>query len=793
MLLEDDFRSEWKAIEDAVLLRDEVCCISLDDWHRSKVSTALPDVPPVPARHRSADRVRCHDSIHVLTGDAHVLSMDSFQVPDQHLSAWLRGYDLDCSSVEEPPSDVLIPALSARDSLCSDSTCSTSTSPFDFVVLNVPDETTLDDEVDTPPQACHDCHLVDAPSWHSSQQTPHDLRHQWIPNPDTLPAWWADLRRLHDLAAVTENLDEGPVLYLLTWFIHGQLHPQCREPRVLRLDHFWHHWLADVRELWHDRIDSTIAASIGLVHPEPPIATGRFHQGHLILHQNTEDAPVNVFTAVFHAPQHDFIQQIASVAPPRITCADAIELLRVGLQCEQPGRRCDLQLPNLWLPIDAPATPIRTYSTANLHVDHPDYDVPDETTLLAAGAHARAPPAPRAIANMQHVAVQPDDPMQVADPDEDAVASSSSDVETASEDKDWYPVTIFGLHRDVGEGQACWRNHNAYRFNVARIMRLRDEDILQIFHVPWPPANLRAAGRQALIIQRRDELPEGSMHKYVLIDVEFHPHRPSVMVEYVRAAYLVPEVFTRSNLLDFMGLTPFCKINHHRCLVWRNQQLINLQDLGQIRPLHGDFFRIVVPPPPGNMQCVPTRVAARIAQSGIPGQQIQRYYLENEVHDLHEMPSAFDILDEMELLQTSTEVLSNDDGTVWQPPSPWLCHRDSAVDECRIAVPVHEQPQGRPEDPPFVPFATGFAHDLAQRWAQFARPGPGGVELCFIVRTWYNDHERWPICGQSRDVCLFRDSQHWRLGMTSLTTMLALTLSWLTLIPQMMTHRLLAI
>ena len=254
MLLEDDFRSEWKAIEDAVLLRGEVCCISLDDWHRSKVSTALPDVPPVPARHRSADRVRFHDSIHVLTGDAHVLSMDSFHVPVQHLSAWLRECDLDCSSVEEPPSDVMSPALHARDSLGSDSTCSTSTSPFDFVVLNVPVETTLDDEVDISPQACHDCHLVDAPSWHSSQQTPHALRHQWIPNPDTLPAWWADLRRLHDVAAVTENVDEGPVLYLLTWFIHGQLHPQCRDQQRLKalmetvfLNHLWVGYKASFR------------------------------------------------------------------------------------------------------------------------------------------------------------------------------------------------------------------------------------------------------------------------------------------------------------------------------------------------------------------------------------------------------------------------------------------------------------------------------------------------------------------------------------------------------------------
>ena len=762
MLLEDDFRSEWQAIEDAVQLRSEVCCISLDVPHSSLV---IADPSNVHARPHPAERVHFHDYAHVFVGDAHELKMDSFPVPVAQLSAWLQECDLGCSLVEEPLCEVSSPTLYTREPPVRNLTFSTSTSPFEFVVLNVPDETTLDDEVDVPPEDCHASHVVDSPTWHSTQQAPHATPHQWIPNPATLPEWWAELRRLHDVAAVTENLDEGPILYLMTWFLHGDYQPQCREPRILRLDHFWHHWLADVRELWHDRIDATVPASIGLVFPEPPIATGRFHQGHLIVHQRTGDEPVNIFTAVFHGSRDDFIQQLASIAPQRVHCRDVIALLQVGLQCDQPDRRCDLQLPNVRLPIDAPAVPIRSYESVNLHIDHPDYEVHDEVTFLAAGAHARAPPAPRAIVNMPNVAVQPDDPMQAADPDDVAAASSDSDEETASEDKDWYPVTVFGLHRAIGEGQACWRNHNAYRYNVARIMRLRDDDILQIFHVPWPPANLRAAGRQALIIQQRDELPEGSNHKYVLIDVEFHPHRPSVMVEFVRAVYLVPEAFTRSNLLDFMGLTSFCNLNHNRCLVWRNQQLIGLQDLSQIRPLHGDFFRIVVPPPPDNMQCVPTRVAARIAQSGVPGQQIQRYYLENEVRDIHEMPAAFDILDVMDLMQRPTSPRFADADVFWSPPSPLLCHRDSAADERRVDSSTFDRMPAQHEalpGQPFVPFDTGFEHELAQRWAQFARPGPGGVEHCLTIRTWYNDHERWPICGQPRDVCLFNDNHHWR-------------------------------
>ena len=117
MLAEPDFRSEWAAIEDAVQLRCEVCCISADDWHRSAMNVALPHVPARPD-------VRAHvsfcDEAQVFVGDALDLQMSSFCVPLAHISEWISSavshfsdVSDDASVVEPLSSAVLSPSLNA--------------------------------------------------------------------------------------------------------------------------------------------------------------------------------------------------------------------------------------------------------------------------------------------------------------------------------------------------------------------------------------------------------------------------------------------------------------------------------------------------------------------------------------------------------------------------------------------------------------------------------------------------------------------------------------------------------
>lgn len=144
----------------------------LDDWYSSKKHSARPTVP---VRPRHAVHVHFHDVAHVFVG-ALDHNMVSHQVPVGHLSAWLQQCDQASSIAEEPLSLVSSPSMHALDS--HEVTFSKSTSPFDFVVLHVPDEPPLDDEVADPPADCHDCHLVDAPTWHSDHQVPESLDSQ---------------------------------------------------------------------------------------------------------------------------------------------------------------------------------------------------------------------------------------------------------------------------------------------------------------------------------------------------------------------------------------------------------------------------------------------------------------------------------------------------------------------------------------------------------------------------------------------------------------------------------------
>eukprot|EP00435_Cladocopium_sp_Y103_P071791 s39_g38.t1 len=64
-----------------------------------------------------------------------------------------------------------------------------------------------------------------------------------------------------------------------------------------------------------------------------------------------------------------------------------------------------------------------------------------------------------------------------------------------------------------------------------------------------------------------------------------------------------------------------------------------------------------------------------------------------------------------------------------------------------------------------APLIMGFEQDLLLRWPQFAQPGPGGLEMHIQVRTWFNDHDRWPICDISRDAGLFEDINTWRAAL----------------------------
>ena len=165
---------------------------------------------------------------------------------------------------------------------------------------------------------------------------------------------------------------------------------------------------------------------------------------------------------------------------------------------------------------------------------------------------------------------------------------------------------------------------------------------------------------------------------------------------------------------------------------------IPLQDLLQIWPDHGDFFRIVIPPVPDQLQQIPTRPAARCAQLGIPARRIVTYYEHHDIeNDLNAMPTAHPggFVDEIALQQISI--------TPHLRCVPRQHRREDDPMEQR-AIYIQESHGLQHDATDWAPLMTGFGGEVLLQWQSFAQLGPGQMESFVRVRTWYNDHVRWP-------------------------------------------------
>lgn len=704
MLAEDDFTAEWDAIESAAVLRGDVCYETPDDWFSSG---CLATPPPVTARPSSKScRVSFAPYVQIFVGNADDLVMKSFELAVERLTSWTgKPWQLESDATAE------LCAVGALQPLTWPDSSFDSLPGFSAQFHFEPQKRFDSPDKPDAPFAVDDCY-----------------------------SWVKDIVNIFRVDTTIAPSLPGPPLAFSTWFVNGTTHRSCHSPQTIRLGPDPAQWFAAICELWRDQLDLGLGVHVGLVRPAPPLVGDKNCLGHLLVHQATEGEAACLFSTVCHGDLELPLAHVAAVCSADLTM-DSVLHLSPGLVL-QHVHLCDPVVQTSQLQVQASDPPfyVDDYDFVQLYVEV-SQEENDVTSFMATGPQVHdLGPAPPRLVDDARIAEQdeaPPDPEDLS-PEDDGVSSTASD-STGRPPRAWYPVTVFSLGQAVGEGQANWQHHNVYRMNIARIMGLRDADILQLYHVRWPPSNLRSAGRQAIIVQKPGELPIGSNHKYVLIDVEFHPHRPSTVVEIVRAPYLVPDAFTRSNLLDFLGLSPFCRLSRDRCLVWRNGQLVALQDLSQMHFEHGDFLRVVVPPTPELLRCVPTRAAARCAQLGVPLLHIPHYYLQHDMAiDLNDMPIGDALVDEMALSQLSVQVHGG--------PPPVACRVDHDPPDVTRPSTVCEAPRITTRRAT-APVAIDFEIEVLHR--SHARTSSGQPGRLPRLTTWFNDHVRWPICADS--------------------------------------------
>eukprot|EP00438_Fugacium_kawagutii_P015878 Skav206402 [mRNA] locus=scaffold2210:48295:63478:+ [translate_table: standard] len=94
-----------------------------------------------------------------------------------------------------------------------------------------------------------------------------------------------DIFQVWTAFAATEMLEEGPVAYFQSYYVHGSQHPVCMRGRATRLLEDVAEWHAEIVETWADLLSPEHPIWVTLVLPRPPVGHNTGRAGHLVVHQ----------------------------------------------------------------------------------------------------------------------------------------------------------------------------------------------------------------------------------------------------------------------------------------------------------------------------------------------------------------------------------------------------------------------------------------------------------------------------------------------------------------------------
>ena len=588
-----------------------------------------------------------------------------------------------------------------------------------------------------------------------------------INDPTFLPSWWNQLRSMHERLGQVECLEEGKVIYVSSWYLHGHTRQRSPVSRTLRLGPDWSDWLELIKEVWQDQLRREQPVDIGLVMPHPPSTVFQSHVAHLILCQEVhpEVASVGIVSAYFRHSTRDAIVQQAHVLPLFINKMIAIDLTSTWTHCTT--RQCHVRIGDLSLREDGHETPTPWCTSIVTEIFPVEDDFDDYSSFMAAGARSRTQPTSMPVMERAE-AVQ-----QEGDIDEEEPSSSDSETDLA-----WCQAAVFSVHGQPREGSVNIVhdvNGPLTRHNVARLAGFPRDELHAVHPVHVLPQDLAERGLRAFLAQHRNDLPAQSRLAFVLVDVEFHPAGPCRIYDRVRCPLYVPTVLSRHQILRALDVFLYAQFVGDTCLVWHNNELIH-QDRGlYARIYHGDYLRIALPPPPEPLQNIPTRCIARLLQMGIETQDLAAFYWISDVdNDLDSMPTHHAVIEDVQsseemspcsssagnsLLQLTTRLLNR--GRVIEHHG---CEDFAALRERYCAQ--HDTNVQGPVAPQLQAPLPDFEAELVPHWRAQATEGPGGMERVATVVSWYNDHHRNPLCAHPRVVQLFEDPFEWRALLT---------------------------
>ena len=131
------------------------------------------------------------------------------------------------------------------------------------------------DPIQMKPNRQEDPQMLDPSDGSDGDRPPDRQRDPRRPPLRLFPAWVTQLWDLLQAERAVEMAEEGPILYLQSFYISHQHHPHQHISRPLRIDRDYVEWERDFRFVWEDFVDENAPMDIHLVQPELPLPVTR--------------------------------------------------------------------------------------------------------------------------------------------------------------------------------------------------------------------------------------------------------------------------------------------------------------------------------------------------------------------------------------------------------------------------------------------------------------------------------------------------------------------------------------
>ena len=450
-------------------------------------------------------------------------------------------------------------------------------------------------------------HDQDRPERHAHEQTFLDR-----------PYWQQQVwQRLQEEGDDADPAEDGPVLFMNSYFICHATHRRQEQGRPLRFDTNIDTWERDMRFVWEDLVSPVLPLSVHLVTPEPPFSVRPGTAGTLLLVQSPHPfLSACLITTVEPALPRMHITEVAQSFDIIVPFRHILFHAGVGARCdERQAQRigdCEVRVGRRILP---QGQPVRLHEGMGLIVDvpppmsQPDWEQqvlaqipqltpnawPDDTEETSFLAHSvRPPPEHIPIMDNSDIVQDPNDspPQHDSDSSSSNVSSPSSSMTDCPET--WQDTLVLTLHGQPVLLQLPWHDRHVMLQQLQNALDSDNDRLVSIHHVSTMPEDIQQIAHECLLVEMSSSPSCSPIMRLILVDNEVYPPGEHQPVVFSRKPIWMPQIANRLTVFRLLGIEDHYQANPLRGHLWLNHIWISHDDAMPLQFLHGDFLAAVI-------------------------------------------------------------------------------------------------------------------------------------------------------------------------------------------------------